>query len=94
MYRTFTAIIILCFSNVACAGDFAAGFAQGFLNTSNATLERRRCEQNYSPSMCNQMEADRRQKAEQEQLSSRVDKLEQENRWNDRFYEKKRRDGL
>ena len=85
----------MCMSTAnANAGGFASGFAQEFLNTSNATLERRRCEQNYSPSMCVQMEADRRQRAEQDQLRSRVDKLEQQNRWNDQFYEKKRRDGL
>lgn len=70
--------------------SFLEGVAQGFLETSNENMERRRCEETYSPAMCAQMEADRQQKAAQEwhnqqteeelrQMQWQMNQLEQEN---------------
>ncbi len=65
-YKFTKVIILVCLiSTPAYAGGWN-DFARGFAETSASTLERRKCEKTYSPSMCAQMEADKEEKEARE----------------------------
>ena len=85
----FIAFVLL--GEPAHSGSFLDGFSRGFVNNGNKILERQECEKTYSPSMCVQMEKDRKERAAEEshrqqtdaemhRLRTRVNDLENINR--------------